>query len=97
MNNRIDHAAEAVTCLKQAHGKYTEQAQVLMAQAQVHATIALVEQQRLANLTTLATLPSDSLSDDLREGAVRALINPGAGWRPEVAAALGIEAADSDE
>lgn len=42
MNERIDHAAEAIAMLENYAPDYTV--------AQVHATLALVEQQRVANL-----------------------------------------------
>ena len=53
MSERIDHVAEALRVARQANGKTTEQAVPLVAVAQVHATLALVEQQRIANLIAL--------------------------------------------
>lgn len=54
MTERIDHAAEAVTYYHYASANEIrdnpELAKLSMAQAQVHATLALVEQQRIANL-----------------------------------------------
>lgn len=50
MSNHIDHAAEAVRLLNTSP---------LTAEAQVHATLALVEQQRIANLLTLLESGND--------------------------------------
>lgn len=54
----IDHAGDALTCVNAANesARYEnhERAALLMAEAQVHATLALVEQQRIANLIALA-------------------------------------------
>jgi hypothetical protein len=55
MTERIDHAAEAVSDIRYADevladGGDSEVAKAVAAVAQVHATLALVEQQRIANL-----------------------------------------------
>lgn len=78
MSERIDHAAEAVLCMKYAESPSAgspEVAAVHMAQAQVHATLALVEQQRIANLITVAGWVEEqgvgevgALLDELRHG-----------------------------
>ena len=84
-----------------------------LALAQVHATLALVEQQRIANLAALASLAGRD--EDVHEevaaaayGALNAMIryqdvpNGHAGpdevaaLRPDIAAALGIEAVDHE-
>jgi len=62
MTDRIDHAAEARAALKGAQMNPAD-ADVItdpwLLAAQVHATLALVEQQRLANLITLAQFSFD--------------------------------------
>jgi outer membrane protein TolC len=107
---RIDHANEARRAVSQTLG-YAETdentgALVGIAAAQVHATLALVEQQRIANLITLATLSGeyDENTDLLRIEAVASLVK----WvphglddehpeiRPEIAAALGIGGESDD-
>lgn len=55
MTKRFDHAAEATSTLK-AIG-YPETTKGCIAHAQVHATLALVEQQRIANLIAWTTAP----------------------------------------
>ena len=53
MTERIDHAAEAMNCVEYANSPKPGSPEVaanIMAQAAVHATLALVEQQRIANL-----------------------------------------------
>lgn len=50
---QIDHARKARRVLAQADGQTLEKASALLAEAQVHATLALVEQQRLANIIAL--------------------------------------------
>lgn len=50
MSQRIDHVAEAMKCIQWAHD---HSAPEMLDQAQVHATLALVEQQRVANLIAL--------------------------------------------
>lgn len=54
MADRIDHAADAERLLRDANGKNVERAAVLVAAAHVRATLALVEQQRIANRIALA-------------------------------------------
>ena len=68
-----------------------------LALAQVHATLALVEQQRIANLAALAkeTFAAHEASEAL---GTFAAAKPGEriGLRPDIAAALGIEAVDHE-
>lgn len=95
MSERIDHAAAAVGMLKDA-----QQAQdlnliwVIAQGAQVQATLALVEQQRVANLIALGALdgmagysPHEAVlvtpKPDDPVGAVRQL-------KPEIKEALGL-------
>lgn len=64
MSERIDHATEAMTRVERIKpGQLAVDAQVLLGIAQVHATLALVEQQRIANVIALASLrigPNDT-------------------------------------
>lgn len=76
---RIDHAAEARRVVEVADGHYGQiehrngamaasqsvEALMLATEAQVHATLALVEQQRITNLIALASLGSGSFEDAL--------------------------------
>ena len=55
MTDRIDHDAEAVALLNLATQRQDDPRH-LIAAAHVHATLALVEQQRIANLAALASL-----------------------------------------
>ena len=78
MTDRIDHAAEAHRVLSTLpSGDTLDQA---YAYAQVHATLALVEQQRIANLAALRALTGE----------------PPASVHPDIAAALGSKAVDHD-
>jgi len=102
MNERIDHAAEALDALI-AVSNIEEPLTVanLLAEAQTHATLALVEQQRIANLIALATNIHTPLADQPATDAMGALVDyhphendEFGGWfeaNPDVAAALGIE------
>ena len=57
MTERIDHAAAAVWMLKDAQAAQDLSIIGIISQgAQVHATLALVEQQRIANLIALGAL-----------------------------------------
>ena len=63
MNKRVDHAAEAVESLAAAKEWDTvPEAALLVADAQAHATLALVEQQRVANLIAAMTGGDDGAS-----------------------------------
>ena len=111
MTDRIDHAAEAVGLLALAAG--VRDRRYLIAAAHIHATLAVAEQARIANLIALAKLAGRD--EDAHEevaaaayGALNALIsyqdvpNGHSGpdevavLRPDIAAALGIEAVDHD-
>lgn len=99
MTERIDHAAKAREALA-GSGDGRNFATDASVNAVAHALLALVEQQRIANLIALASTPgeSDWGMDLLAAEAANALV----GWvphspddehpeiRPEVAAALGI-------
>lgn len=64
LNDRIDHAAEAQALLIEAGSEVSENMVVttgehkadVIAHAQVHATLALVEQQRIANRLQVAAI-----------------------------------------
>ncbi|MBG9886142.1 hypothetical protein ABE10_06150 [Bacillus toyonensis] len=63
-SDRIDHAAEARKCLHEAGeasgvDDYTY-ADIQVKAAQVNAMLALVEQQRIANLLALWSMPNES-------------------------------------
>ena len=99
MTDRIDHAALAAQMARDALSTSRSGAQViagmLAATAQVHATLALVDQQRVANLIALAGPRNPILRDQVAEDAAEAL----GGWhevRPEIAAALGIKVVDHE-
>ena len=103
MSEWIDHAAKACLCIEWAtewQGREgstaaTENAHALI--AQTHATLALVEQQRIANLIALAESGRTTVNgaraalSGLYDGAVE---DGSANMhiRADVAAALGIEA-----
>ena len=112
MTNRIDHAAEAVGLLALAAAGVRDR-RYLIAATHIHATLAIAEQARIANLIALAKLAGRD--EDAHEevaaaayGALNALIsyqdvpNGHSGpdevavLRPDIAAALGIEAVDHD-
>ena len=109
MTNRIDHAAEAVGLLALAAAGVRDR-RYLIAATHIHATLAVAEQARIANLIALAKLAGRD--EDAHEevaaaayGALNALISYQDGHsgpdevavlRPDIAAALGIEAVDHD-
>lgn len=93
-SERIDHAAEAVRVLRDvssdANGTYAD----AMAYAQAHATLALVEQQRVANVIELA---KGAAGTDAQQAARSALVIKTAddfgspkSVRPEIREALGL-------
>ena len=100
MTDRIDHAAEAQEVLAMPTSVWGSPSDVL-AGAQVHATLAVVEQLRIGNIIALGYGDSDAGTDQARSDARAALVDwlahedPEMGcWpeiRPEIAAALGIE------
>ena len=96
MSERIDHAAKARYWLPQKGDGITPNH---VAVAQVHATLALVEQQRIANLIALAK-PMKVISEGDMEVSVPVVeIAPEKGGmrsvriNPDIAAALGLEEA----
>lgn len=94
MTARIDHAALAETRLFQA---INEGQKELVPVAQVHATLALVEQQRIANLIALAHADTHEAAYIPALQALTDLHQPeGKGWtctalNPDIAAALGVD------
>lgn len=94
MIERIDHAAEARDWTDRGVKASTSDAESrCVAMAQVHATLALVEQQRIANRVALAGLGVDG---PLRHLAVQPHGDFFVDVHPDIAAALGIEV-ESDE
>lgn len=101
MNERIDHAAEAERLAVLAGFTYGTidtrngdmavaqqiEAQTLATTAQVHATLALVEQQRIANLIAIMAL---EIQEDypLAQSEGTASLYAAGALRPEIAAAL---------
>ncbi len=101
MTDRIDHAAEAVALLNLAvTAQHQGDPRHLIAAAQAYAALALVEQQRIANLIALAS-STDSIAaraqaeitlfERVTRGSYLALL-----LRPDIAAALGIKAVGHD-
>ena len=101
MTDRIDHAALAAQMARDAVSTSRSGAQViagmLAATAHVHATLALVEQQRIANLIALTkeTFAAHEAREALGTFAT-AKLGEQIGLRPDIAAALGIEAVGHD-
>lgn len=103
MTDRIDHAAAARRHVEWAHEwqgdegstDATNIATVLL--AQTHATLALVEQQRIANLIALTqeTFAAHEAREALGTFAT-AKLGEQIGLRPDIAAALGSKAVDHD-
>ena len=93
MSERIDHAAEGDRLMSLASSPRDASTETIALCAQVHATLALVEQQRIANLIALRkawTPVEQACSDDLAR-----FYNVGNVIDEDIAAALGI--GDSDE
>ena len=101
MTDRIDHAARAAQMARDALATSRSGAQgiagILAATAQVHATLALVEQHRIANLIALTkeTFAAHEAREALGTFAT-AKLGEQIGLRPDIAAALGIKAVDHD-
>ena len=96
MTDRIDHAAVAHDILAHVPTNGGVTYSDWMAEAQAHATLALVEQQRIANLIALADGDTHLSTTAYLQLAVEAGIHP-AEFRPDIAAALGIETGAGDE
>lgn len=68
MSDRIDHAAEArnyIACWEEKAGQHPE---LDMALLQAHATLALVEQQRIANIIAIANNVSEDPDVTVTDG-----------------------------
>ena len=100
MPDQIDHPAEAREALEMPTSVWGSPSEML-AGAQVHATLAIVEQLRIGNLIALGYGGDEADCDQARADARAALVNWHAhedpemgGWpeiRPDIAAALGID------
>lgn len=82
-SERIDHAGEAAICYEYARrpGLTKHEARQAMRQGQIHASLALVEQQRIANVLTMAI---EEAAQGYRGEWVKAK-------HPDIAAALGLD------
>ena len=96
-----DHKAEALSKCQQIAGVDEQTNQITLAiEAQVHATLALVEQQRIANLLTLADLSNPRAETQIIADARAALTDyhehedpDHGGWpelKPAIKEALGL-------
>lgn len=95
MTDRIDHAAEAVALLNLAvTAQHQGDPRHLIAAAQAYAALALVEQQRIANLIALAS-STDSIAARA-QAEITLLVTRSNLLRPDIAAALGIKAVGHD-
>ena len=101
MRGRIDHAAEARKRIvwgeewMEREGDTDVTNTVVAMHAQVHATLALAEQQRIATLVALANTDPDGLSSSAYSAL--AVMSPDRRHTvldPDIAAALGIGADD---
>ncbi|WP_454301113.1 hypothetical protein [Salana multivorans] len=100
MTDRIDHAARARLKIEAAQDQqardgefdWTVRDEALLAQAE--ATLALVEQLRLANLVAIAHGTDGALSTALRDLAYLTLGDDGI--NPDIAAALGLTVEEGD-
>ena len=96
MSERIDHAEEARRILSDVKPYQDQHIEVGMGSAQVHATLALVEQQRIANLIALVAADPDGLGRSAYSAlAVMSSDRQRTILDPDIAAALGI--GDDDE
>jgi hypothetical protein len=74
---KIDHKKEAARLLKKCEDTGSQELQrTYAARAQTHATLALVEQQRVSNLIALRTILAESLVgiDNYRQPGVEAIM-----------------------
>ena len=94
MTERIDYAEEARRILSDVKPYRDQHLEVAMSSAQTHATLALVEQLRIANLHAIACGTSEgAMSHVAQDFAYMTLIENGQDGmlRPDIAAALGIK------
>lgn len=101
MTDRIDHAAEARDWLDRMPTDDAAWASACAQASQAEATLALVEQQRIANLVALSnvklTMPGGGEATfiyafDVDWVEIDDVSTPSFTLRPDIAAALGIEA-----
>ena len=91
--SKINHKDEATFTLEQveplAHGSPDS---MRLALAQARATLAVAEQQRIANLIAIwQALETSSLLAESVDGALFNFVGGGRVWKPEIALALGLE------
>jgi len=89
-----DHKDEATFTLEQVEPLAHEAPDsTRLALAQVHATLAVAEQQRIANLIAIwQVLETSSLIAESVDGALFNFVGGGPAWKPEIATALGLGA-----
>lgn len=85
MSKRIDHAQLAATLRNNIRPDEMadEDTGNWLAAAQVHATLALVEQQRIANLIQLMHVPVGGLSEEIKS-ALHAAFHDNRDWEAEL-------------
>ena len=102
MSDRINHAANsrrAIDTVRDWQEREGETDATMLAEvgiAQAEATLALVEQARIANLIALVNGDTHLSTTAYLQVAVEAGIYP-AEFRPDIAAALGVETGAGDE
>lgn len=95
MNDRIDHATRALQLSRSEYSDpRTDTAVAIQTEALVHATLALVEQQRISNLIALAGL---EMNGPLRHLVVQPHGDFFVDVRQDIATALGIETEDNND
>lgn len=103
MTDRIDHAVEALRVVSLPVTTEESTTANATAYAQVHATLALAEQQRIANLIALANSTHQILHEQTAQDAAEALVefrphSAGGYFQPatHIAQALGIKEQTND-
>ena len=91
-NMSTDHKDEATFTLEQVEPLAHESPDsTRIALAQVHATLAVAEQQRIASLIAIwQVLETSSLIAESVDGALFNFVGGGRAWKPEIATALGL-------
>lgn len=83
MSDRIDHAVAALKALGQIRGVDEATNQVTLAiEAQVHATLALVEQQRTANLIAVSANAARMVAEGLTDAPT--YVRAHEKWDPQI-------------
>lgn len=90
MSERIDHEARALEWIRAVDGQKARTTQACAQLAVASATLALVEQQRIANLVEMAQSPLFNAYGGSNP-ALDLLMEKSGSIRPEAAAALGIK------